>query len=87
MTRFIGTVVILLLLVAAVGWYLGWFEFNKSSNSHEINFNVSVDKAKVKEDLDKATDKAKGTTQELKDKLKTSGPESEKKDKEEVKKP
>ena len=47
----------LLICILAVGFYLGWFTFNQlppDPKSNKVNINVSVDKNKVRSDLQKA---------------------------------
>ncbi len=44
----------------AVGFYLGWFSLSKTKpepNDDKVNINVSVDKAKMKSDFQKAEGK------------------------------
>ena len=66
--------VVVAVAIGAVGWYLDWFKFQKTGNSHEINLNVNVDKDKVKKDVNESVDKAKEKAEELRDKLKGSSP-------------
>ena len=47
----------LLICILAVGFYLGWFSFSRSPpdpQSNKVNINVSVDKKKIRSDLQKA---------------------------------
>ena len=50
MTRFLGTLVVILFLVAGLGWYRGWFH----AESHDVNgqstVTVTVDKDKFDQD-------------------------------------
>jgi len=76
MRSLITFLVIVVVLVAGVGWYLDWFKFNKSDTGHEANFNVTVNKDKVKQDVESARDKAKETTENLRGKIQGSSPTS-----------
>jgi hypothetical protein len=51
---------VLLFCFVVVGLFRGWFNFSSSDNDAEkdkVNFNVSLDKAKLKEDVGKAEKK------------------------------
>jgi hypothetical protein len=54
MTRFIGALVIIALLVAGFGWYRGWFQFGTTNEGDKTNINIKVDKEKIREDERKA---------------------------------
>ncbi len=54
MRKFIGTVVILLAIVAVFGWYRGWFTFNVEKQDGKTDMNISVDKKKIQEDAKEA---------------------------------
>jgi hypothetical protein len=66
MRRFLGSLVILLLILAAVGYYQGWFNVSTGSQDQKSNISISVDKEKLRQDADKA---AKGL-ENLADKVK-----------------
>jgi predicted negative regulator of RcsB-dependent stress response len=65
------TIVIILLLVgiAGVGYYRGWFAFSRSGTNQAPSATITVDKAKFHEDEQKAKDKTQGFEQEAKDKI------------------
>jgi hypothetical protein len=55
MARFlIGLIVILVVAVAALGWYRGWYTIGKTNEGDKTNINISVDKDKIREDQEKA---------------------------------
>jgi len=69
MRTFLGTLVILFLLFAAVGYFRGWFDISTASQDHKANVSITVDKEKLREDSHKAvkgleelTDKVKAKT-------------------------
>lgn len=55
------------LLVAAVvlglGYYLNWFSFASHDGDKHTNVSITVDKAKIKSDVDKAKEKVKDVTE------------------------
>lgn len=57
MKRLLIAVVLIAVVVAAVGLYLGWFRFSSGSDQNEANATLSVDKEKIQEDKDKVADK------------------------------
>ena len=50
MARFIGVLCVIVLVIAAFGWYRGWFAFGTSHEGDKTNINISVDKEKIRED-------------------------------------
>jgi hypothetical protein len=77
MNRFLGVLVVLVIVGAAIGFYRGWFSFATSSENHNANVTLSVDKDKIKEDTDKAKEKLENLENKVKDKIST--PSSERK--------
>jgi len=66
----------LLICVLAVGFYLGWFSFSQSTpdpQSNKVNINVSVDKNKVRNDLQRAEQNLSQRIQEINSQPKGSG--------------
>jgi hypothetical protein len=57
MNRFLGFLLVLAVIVVALGAYLGWFQFGKSSDSSHVNVSVRVDKDKIAQDEKKAEQK------------------------------
>lgn len=66
MRRLMGAIVITLVIVAGVGYYMGWFQFSTNQSGQKSNIEISVDKQKIREDAEAAKKKA----EELKDKAK-----------------
>ena len=50
MIRFLGMVVVLLALVAAIGYYRGWFHAESHDANGERSVKVTVDKDKFNQD-------------------------------------
>ncbi len=63
MRRLLLTLFVLVALIAAVGFYRGWFNMSNSSNnspagSGDINVNLSTDRDKFNQDMKTIKDKA-----------------------------
>ena len=66
----------LLICILAIGFYLGWFSFSPAPSdpqSNKVNINVSVDKNKVRTDLQKAEQTLNQRIQEMNSPPKDSG--------------
>ncbi len=59
MRKFLGTLVILALIVAAVGFYRGWFDVSTDDQPGETNIEMTIDKDKIKQDAESAVEKAR----------------------------
>jgi hypothetical protein len=69
----IGLIVLLLIcLVAALGFYRGWFTVSehREAISNKVDVNLKVDTDKMKNDVRHATDKTEQKASELSSKLK-----------------
>lgn len=55
MLRFLGGLVVLLALVAALGYYRGWFQAQSVDTNGEHTVTVTVDKDKIIQDKTAAT--------------------------------
>ncbi len=69
MSRIITLLVLLIVLIAGVGYYRGWFTVSTDKGSGHTDVTVTVDKDKIKQDEQKAKDKAKELEQKAKDKV------------------
>jgi hypothetical protein len=58
MTRFLGTLVVLLAIVAGIGFYRGWFEAQSSNTDGQTSVKLTVDKDAVTHDEHQVTDLA-----------------------------
>ena len=58
MRKFLGTLVILAMIVAAVGYYRGWYDISTDDRPGETNIEMTIDKDKIKQDAEAARQKA-----------------------------
>ena len=57
MKRIVFVLVLVVAIVAGVGFYLGWFSLTTQTTADgKSNITVTVDKDKIKEDKDKAAE-------------------------------
>jgi len=67
--RFLLVVIFFLLVgVAGLGFYRGWFHLSTNSTDQKPSATITVDKDKIHADEDKATEKVKGLGRDVKDK-------------------
>lgn len=71
MIRMLGVLVLIVAVVAGLGFYMGWFHFSSASDGNSAHVTVSMDKGRIQEDKDKAVDKVKDLGQQAKDKVET----------------
>lgn len=67
MKRLFGTLLLLLICVAGVGFYRGWFSVSThgtDGENHNVDVNLSVDTDKVKADAETVKEKAVELTHE-----------------------
>ncbi|MDI6451593.1 hypothetical protein [Anaerobaca lacustris] len=67
MSRTLLVLVLIVAVVAGLGFYMGWFHFSSGSDNNDAHITVSVDKDQVQKDMDKAADKVETTTQQAPD--------------------
>jgi hypothetical protein len=60
MRKALGTLVIIALIVAGVGFYRGWFGVSTEDQPGETNVELRIDKDKIKQDAEAASEKARG---------------------------
>ncbi len=58
MRKFLGTLVIIVIIVAGVGFYRGWFGVSTDDQPGETNVELKIDKDKIKQDADAVSKKA-----------------------------
>lgn len=58
MARLIGAIVIVLAIVAGIGYYLDWFHVSTGQSGQTSNVEISVDKQKIKADEEAVKRKA-----------------------------
>ena len=59
MRKFLGTVMILVLLIAGVGFYRGWFDVTTDDEPGVTNVELTIDKEKISQDAEAAKAKAR----------------------------
>ena len=69
MKRFCSLLIVLVIGVAGIGYYRGWFTVSGSREavSHKVDVNLTVDPDKVKADAQTVKDKASELTGEVKE--------------------
>lgn len=70
MLRFLGVVTALLLGIAGLGYYLGWFSVSTSNDGQSTHINVTVDKEKVQADEEAAKKKLEEAEKKIKEQVK-----------------
>jgi hypothetical protein len=73
MMRLLGLLVVLLIAVAAVGYYLDWFKLSTADSSGKTNISVTIDKEKIREDEERAKAKVQDLGQRAKEQAKQPG--------------
>jgi hypothetical protein len=69
MNRFLVALALLVVVVLGVGFYLGWFSFSTDSTNQKTNFNITVDKDKIREDAEKAKEKVHEAGLKMKERI------------------
>lgn len=64
MSRTLLVLVLIVAVVAGLGFYMGWFHFSSGNDDNDAHITVSVDKDQVHADTDKTVDKVETTTQQ-----------------------
>jgi hypothetical protein len=69
MGRFLLILVLLVAGVIALGYYLDWFQLATSRDpTKQTDIKVRIDEKKIESDVEKATEKVKGTFKQTPDK-------------------
>jgi hypothetical protein len=74
MTRILGVLVLLVAMVAGVGYYLGWFRVSSDRAGPKPNVTITVDEDKIQADKEKAREKVHGLEEKAKEKLRPHQP-------------
>ncbi|MGE3805785.1 MAG: hypothetical protein AB7K24_14010 [Gemmataceae bacterium] len=67
MGRFLAILLVVVALVAGLGFYLGWFDVSRQSGNDRTDITLQINKDKVKEDTNKAVESAKETGRKIKE--------------------
>jgi cell division protein FtsX len=70
MRNFLGFLVIVVLVVLAAGYYLGWFTFSTANTGNTTNVNMQINKDKIETDAEKAKQKVQETAKDIGHKIK-----------------
>ena len=54
MRKLLGTLVIVVAVIAGFGFYRGWFSISKDDRPEETNVQLTIDKDKIRQDTDEA---------------------------------
>ena len=71
MARMLLVFVLIVAVVAGLGFYRGWFHFSSGSDGSSANVTVSIDKGRIQKDKDKAVDKVQDLGHQEKEKVAT----------------
>lgn len=69
MARILMLIIVLAAIVAAIGFYEGWFHVSSNNADDTSAVTVTVDKVKMREDEKRAENKVQAVGQEVKDKV------------------
>ena len=69
MKALLYAVVLVLVVIAGVGFYRGWFRLTMENTSQQPSATITVDKDKIREDEQKSKDKVQGFEQAAKKKI------------------
>jgi predicted negative regulator of RcsB-dependent stress response len=69
MKAFLYAVVLVLVVIAGVGFYRGWFRLTMENTNQQPSATITVDKDKIREDEQKSKDKVQGFEQSAKKKI------------------
>ena len=61
-----AVLVVVVAVVAVLGFYRGWWSFASDSTDPKVHFNVTVDKDKIQEDRTSAVEKMQEVGQQMK---------------------
>jgi len=71
MTRMLGVFVLIVAVVAGLGFYMGWFHFSSGSDGSGAHVTVSMDKGQIQNDKDKSVEKVEDLGHQAKEKVAT----------------
>ena len=71
MARMLLGLVLIVAVVAGLGFYMGWFHFSSGSDGNSAHVTVSMDKGQIQKDKDKAVDKVQDLAHQEKEKVAT----------------
>jgi predicted negative regulator of RcsB-dependent stress response len=69
MSRLITLIVLVIVVIACVGFYMDWFHLSTTGNENKKDITLSVDQTKIRADAQKAEEKIKNLEQKAKEKI------------------
>jgi uncharacterized lipoprotein YehR (DUF1307 family) len=69
MKRILVLLLVLVVGVAALGYYRGWFEFSTEHTGQKSNVTFTIDEDKIRKDSEKAKEKVKEAEEAVKEKI------------------
>jgi hypothetical protein len=70
MRKLIIALVVIVVGVAALGYYEGWFQASTRQSDHKADLRVTIDKDKIRDDAERAKEEVQSAGKELIDKTK-----------------
>lgn len=84
MSRFLVVLLLLVIGVIGLGFYLGWFQFSTDHTDQKSNVTFTIDKDKIQQDREKATEKVQEAGQSIKEKIGSESKKGEKIEQEKI---
>ena len=69
MVRMFFVLVLVVAVIAVLGYYMGWFHFSSGNDDNNAHITVSMDKDQIQKDKDKAVDKVQDLGHKAADKI------------------
>ncbi len=76
MRKLLGTLVLALILLGAVGFARGWFNFTTQSADDQTKIEITIDKTRVQEDSEKLKDRVGDITDRFQSSSEEAAPEA-----------
>jgi hypothetical protein len=64
---FLLVIIVLLVGIAGLGFYRGWFQFSTNNAEHQPSATITVDKDKIREDEQRGKEKLRGVGQQARE--------------------
>lgn len=65
MNKVLRVLLVLALVAAVIGYFRNWYTVTRVNDEQKTNINISIDRQRIREDLDLAAEKAKGVTNRI----------------------
>ena len=77
MKKVFQVLLVLAIAAAVIGFFRNWYTVTRVNEEQKTNINVTIDRQRIKEDLDLATKKAQGVTNRIRGQESEEGATSE----------